>query len=190
MTPNKPYLIRAIFEWILENNCTPHILVATEFKHVIVPTQFIQGGKIVLNISPTAVAYLVIANDLLTFNARFGGVPMDIQVPIGAILAIYAMENGEGSGFELYETELLPSSKIDKISPISAAPIKSKFTVLDHLDTPIDDPTDLSQSPVEKPVTKRKKKPVQEQSSKTESIDATPPPKTTRKNKTTLKVIK
>lgn len=199
MTPNKPHIIRAIFEWILENDCTPYIVVAADFKHVIVPTQFIQDGKIVLNISPKAVAYLVITNDFLTFNARFGGIPMDIQIPIGAIISLYAMENGEGGGFELYETEQPISSNKDKISP-SAIAEKSKFTVLEN--SSIEDQTNLYPSAIKKKKTPPKKTLTEKKSIKTESQetefleaeskDGNPSAKTKKKNKTTptLKVIK
>ncbi|MEI5639732.1 MULTISPECIES: ClpXP protease specificity-enhancing factor [unclassified Pseudoalteromonas] len=99
MTSNRPYLLRAFYEWIVDNDCTPHLVVNADFPSVQVPTQFIQEGQIVLNISPSAVTNFSMDNQALSFNARFGGQPMQVYVPVGAILAIYARENGEGTVF-------------------------------------------------------------------------------------------
>ncbi|AUL74641.1 ClpXP protease specificity-enhancing factor [Pseudoalteromonas sp. 13-15] len=99
MTPNRPYLLRAFFDWIVDNECTPHIVVDASFANVQVPTQFVQDGQIVLNISPSAVTQFSLDLTQLSFNARFGGQPMQVYVPLGAVLAIYARENGEGTVF-------------------------------------------------------------------------------------------
>lgn len=99
MTPNRPYLLRAFFDWIVDNECTPHIVVDANFANVQVPTQFVQDGQIVLNISPSAVTQFSLDLTQLSFNARFGGQPMQVYVPLGAVLAIYARENGEGTVF-------------------------------------------------------------------------------------------
>ncbi|MCK8120271.1 ClpXP protease specificity-enhancing factor [Pseudoalteromonas sp. 2CM32C] len=99
MTPNRPYLLRAFFDWIVDNECTPHIVVDAGFANVQVPTQFVQDGQIVLNISPSAVTQFSLDLTQLSFNARFGGQPMQVYVPLGAVLAIYARENGEGTVF-------------------------------------------------------------------------------------------
>ncbi len=87
---------------------TPHLLVDAQAEQVVVPTQFVQDGRIVLNIGPTAVRGLHLANDLITFNARFAGTPMDVRVPIEAVLGIYARENGRGMLFPEEETEEPP----------------------------------------------------------------------------------
>ena len=92
MTPNRPYLIRALNEWILDNELTPHILVDADKDGVFVPEQFVEGGKIVLNISPIAVKSLQITNESITFSARFSGNSYNIFVPIYTILAIYSMD--------------------------------------------------------------------------------------------------
>jgi stringent starvation protein B len=97
MTSNRPYLLRAFFDWIVDNQCTPHLVVNADFPNVIVPMQFVQDGQIVLNINPTAVAQFHMDNHEVSFNARFGGQPMRVVVPVGAVLAIYARENGEGT---------------------------------------------------------------------------------------------
>ncbi|CCK74596.1 Stringent starvation protein B [Oleispira antarctica RB-8] len=99
MTPSRPYLMRALNEWILENDCTPYVLVDAGMPGVQVPEDYIDNGQIVLNISMSAVKSLLIDDDGLSFNARFGGVPIDLYVPMVAILAIYAKENGQGMVF-------------------------------------------------------------------------------------------
>jgi len=96
MTSSRPYLIRAIHDWIGDNDLTPYILVNAESPDAVLPLQFVENGKIVLNISATAISGLHIDNDWLLFSARFNGQAMDISIPITAILAIYAKENGQG----------------------------------------------------------------------------------------------
>jgi len=101
MTSHRPYLVRALYEWILDNNCTPYILVNAHESGVEVPQNFVKDGQIVLNISPVAVQGLLVANEGLEFHGRFGGIPMRVFVPIVAIMGIYAKENGQGMIFEL-----------------------------------------------------------------------------------------
>ena len=101
MTSHRPYLVRALNEWILENNCTPYILVNAFEAGVLVPQSFVKDGQIVLNISPVAVQGLIISNDGIEFNGRFGGIPTRVYVPTAAILGIYAKENGQGMIFEI-----------------------------------------------------------------------------------------
>lgn len=105
MTSSRPYLIRAIYEWILDNGCTPYIVVDAEAEGVSVPTQYIQDGKIILNIAPQAVKSLQLQNDWVMFSARFSGVLMEIAAPVGAVVAIYAKENGRGMVFGDEEQE-------------------------------------------------------------------------------------
>ena len=92
-------MIRAIYEWIVDNGYTPHLLVDAQSPEVIVPTQYIENGKIVLNVSPTAVHALELSNEVVRFSARFGGTPMNVVVPVHAVLAVYARENGKGMVF-------------------------------------------------------------------------------------------
>jgi stringent starvation protein B len=99
MNSSRPYLIRAIHEWILDNEMTPHLLVDMEGEGVDVPAQQGQNGKIVLNISPQAVEGLMLGNDAIGFRARFGGIATDVYVPVAAVLAVYAKENGRGMVF-------------------------------------------------------------------------------------------
>ncbi len=99
MTSSRPYLVRAFNDWILDNHCTPHIVVDASIQGVQVPSDHIANGQIVLNISPSAVKALIIGDSALEFSARFGGVPMQVYIPLQAVMAIYARENGEGMVF-------------------------------------------------------------------------------------------
>ncbi|KAA0873919.1 ClpXP protease specificity-enhancing factor [Nitrincola tapanii] len=99
MTPSRPYLLKALYEWISDNEWTPYIAVDTQVQGVMVPEQFVQDGQIVLNIAMSAVRDLFMDHTGVSFNARFGGVPMNVFVPTAAVLAIYARENGQGMGF-------------------------------------------------------------------------------------------
>ncbi|MGQ9374187.1 ClpXP protease specificity-enhancing factor [Acinetobacter tandoii] len=105
LSPTRPYLARAIYEWICDNNLTPYLLVDATQPNTMVPEQFIQDGQIVLNIVPHAVHQLHMSNDAITFSARFGGVSRDIYVPLYAVLGIYARENGQGLFFDPSEYE-------------------------------------------------------------------------------------
>jgi stringent starvation protein B len=92
----RPYLIRAIHEWACDNGHTPHLLVSADYPGVVVPRAHVQDGRITLNISPVAVQTLDLQSEPLWISARFGGRPFDVQVPSGAVLAVFARENGEG----------------------------------------------------------------------------------------------
>jgi stringent starvation protein B len=96
MTSNRPYLLRAVHEWICDNGLTPHIVVDAAKPGVQVPPQAVSEGRVVLNLAPRAVARLEIGNDAITFMARFGGVSQTVNVPVAAVQAIYARENGQG----------------------------------------------------------------------------------------------
>ena len=102
MTSNRPYLLRALHAWIVDNGMTPQILVEVSEAAdpaARLPVDYIKDGKLVLNISPRAVVELVIADDAVSFHARFNGRPFEVRVPIRAIRAIYARENGKGMVF-------------------------------------------------------------------------------------------
>jgi len=99
MTPNRPYLLRALFEWIGDNGMTPHILVDAGAPGVDVPEQAVQKGKVILNIDEAAVRELNLGNEWLTFSARFSGRSFNVSVPVDAVLAIYSKENGQGMMF-------------------------------------------------------------------------------------------
>lgn len=100
MNSSRPYLVRALYEWIVDNDCTPHILVNAEYRAVQVPKGFATDGQIVLNVSPNAVRHLHMDNEAVSFEGRFGGVAHTLYVPTGAILGIYARENGQGMVFD------------------------------------------------------------------------------------------
>jgi stringent starvation protein B len=99
MTPSRPYLIRAIYQWIADNGATPHLLVDASTNDVRVPREFVENNKIILNIGPMAVHGLTLGNELVEFSARFSGKSRKVSVPVQAVLAIYARENGEGMVF-------------------------------------------------------------------------------------------
>ena len=99
MTSSRPYLIRAIHEWILDNDLTPHIVVDADADDVRVPPEYVKDGQISLNISSAAVHGLSMDNDWIMFDARFGGKSFQVSVPTGAVLAIFAKENGAGMSF-------------------------------------------------------------------------------------------
>lgn len=99
MTSSRPYLVRAIYQWIVDNGLTPHLLVDASNDDVMVPTDYVEGGRIVMNIAPMAVQGLTLGNEEVTFSARFGGKPMSVQIPVQRVLAIYTRENGQGMMF-------------------------------------------------------------------------------------------
>lgn len=96
MTSHRPYLLRALYEWIADNGLTPHLLVDATRPGVQVPRHAVKDGRIVLNVAERAVAGLEMSNEQIRFSARFGGVSHGVVVPVGAVLAIYARENGQG----------------------------------------------------------------------------------------------
>jgi stringent starvation protein B len=100
MSSSKPYLIRALYDWIVDNELTPHLLVNAAMQGVKVPEEYVESGRIILNISPSAVQDLQLSNDWIHFDARFSSETSHILVPIGAVIAIYAHENGRGMVFD------------------------------------------------------------------------------------------
>jgi len=116
----KPYLIRAIFQWCTDQGLTPYIAVAVD-RHTMVPHQFVQDGQIVLNISPDATQSLAMGNELIAFQARFGGVAQNISVPIENVAAIYARENGHGMAFEVSEIPAVEQPGDDSESDSASA---------------------------------------------------------------------
>lgn len=137
LTPNRPYLARAIYEWIVDNNLVPHILVDATQKNVIVPREFVKNGQIVLNVAPYATHNFELGNDVISFSARFGGVSQDLYIPISALLGIYARENGVGLFFDPSEYDL-PSEENESVETTTPAtetedtsPKKSRFKLVD-----------------------------------------------------------
>lgn len=105
LSSRRPYLIRAMYDWIVDNGLSPYLLVAADAQGVDVPPGFDQEGKVTLNVSPQAVRGLTLGNDWVSFSARFGGRPTNVGFPPGAVLAVYARENGEGMLFGEVESE-------------------------------------------------------------------------------------
>jgi len=99
MTSNRPYLLRAIYDWITDNSLTPYVLVDASREGVRVPPQVIKNGQVVLNLAMRAVANLDLGNEWISFQARFSGVSQSILIPVQAVLALYAQENGQGMMF-------------------------------------------------------------------------------------------
>ena len=127
ITPTRPYLARAIYEWICDNQLTPYLLVDATQPHTDVPVQFVKDGQIVLNIVPHAVHKLNMSNDAVTFSARFGGVSRDIYVPFNAVLGLYAKENGQGLFFDPEEYSNAQSDE---------NPVESNHTETKQTETP------------------------------------------------------
>ena len=137
LTPSRPYLLRAFYDWLLDNELTPHLLVNAEVVHTTVPQQHVQDGQIVLNIAPQAVVGLHMDNDAISFSARFSGSPFQVYVPMAAVVSIQARENGAGTFFPpepAYEAWLAgseseeqgPTPKLDQDEPASPAPKKGR----------------------------------------------------------------
>lgn len=120
MKSSRPYLARALYEWLLDNELTPYIVVDAEYENVEVPRQFVQNGQIVLNLGPTAVRDLHMGNDVIRFSARFSGKSELLFVPLPALIALYARENGVGMVFG-HEPEL----PVEEASDVDAPALES-----------------------------------------------------------------
>jgi stringent starvation protein B len=120
MTPSRPYFVRAVYEWILDNSLTPYLLVNAGYPHAQVPQEYIKDGRIILNLAPSAIRNLHMGNEQVEFSARFGGQTRNLFVPIGSILAIYAKENGKGMFFD--ENEMPPPEPANPVGDESARP--------------------------------------------------------------------
>ena len=113
MSSSRSYLVKALYEWILDNNCTPHILVYADAEGVDVPRAHVQNGQIVLNVAPTAVVNLMMDHEAISFNARFSGRSTDIYVPMQAVMGIVTKENGQGMMFDFMEPPPPPKNSPD-----------------------------------------------------------------------------
>lgn len=147
ITPNRPYLLRAYYEWLMDNHLTPHVVVDAFVKGTLVPQQFVKDGQIVLNIAEGAVVGLHMTNEAIEFNARFGGVPQQVYLPMASLVAIYARENGAGTVFEMEDAYLIEDER-DELTSVPTS-IKS----VESTAKPEIDPTD---KPSSKDKTKRK----------------------------------
>ena len=150
MTSHRPYLLRALYEWIADNGMTPHLLVDATRPDVRVPVSAVKDGRIVLNIADRAVSRLDMNNELISFSARFGGVSQAVSVPVGAVLAIYARETGQGMALpdEIGGDEARDADSGENARPaLSAVPSESDDTQQTRDDNGDDDPGDGPDSP-------------------------------------------
>jgi stringent starvation protein B len=131
MTPSRPYLLRAFYEWLVDNNLTPHIVVDALVDGVEVPQQFVKNGQIVLNLAPHAVGNLLMANDAVSFNARFGGTPMSVYIPIAAVMGIYARENGAGT---VFADDIAPEAALSERDEPSGSTVASVDSAVESAD--------------------------------------------------------
>lgn len=127
LSPVRPYLLRGFYEWVLDNHCTPYIVVSPDDERAQIPPEAVIDGQVVLNIGPTATQGLEIGNEFVSFGARFSGAHRDIQVPVAAILAIYAKENGRGIAFSEEEEVVMPPPSQDS----SADAKRPKLTLVE-----------------------------------------------------------
>ncbi|NTS75914.1 ClpXP protease specificity-enhancing factor [Catenovulum sp. SM1970] len=152
MTSCKPYLVRALYDWILDNQCTPYILVDAEYPMVQVPREYVKQGQIVLNVAPQSTGNFVIGDDEIEFNARFGGQARHLIIPIEAVLFIYSKETGEGMPFppeqhpEVTEepldseelVDLEPTTTVSEAKKPSLSPVEASETAKPSSDKPKD----------------------------------------------------
>lgn len=126
MTSNRPYLIRALYEWLVDNGKTPYLMVNAEYQGAVVPMQFVENGRIILNVDPSAVSGLELGNDWISFSARFRGTEEEILIPPGAVMGIYAKENGQGMLFpeEEVDSDSEPEDDPDPKPPSSRPALK------------------------------------------------------------------
>lgn len=146
MNSSRPYILRALHQWIVDNECTPHILVDANYPQVKVPPGYAADGQIVLNTAPAAVRYFEIDNQAVSFEALFSGAPFSLYVPIEAVLAIYARENGQGMFFDAHsdvladdDEELFDESASDTDEPPTMLHAVDSETPTDPID-PDDEP--------------------------------------------------
>ena len=178
MIPKRPYLLRAFYEWIVENNMTPHILVDARSSQVSVPRQFVKDGTIVLNVSPSAVQHLMMRNEDVTFNARFSGRAFSIYLPMWSVMAIYSRETQDGISFPADEYA-------EAIEVVSAEPVKTTptLTAVSSGATEHEDATDVATEGI------LELDPVADDTNGNEQPDPPEPPKPPR-TRPALRVVK
>ena len=143
MTSNKPYIVRAFYDWISDNQLTPYIVVDVTVFGVMVPMAFVNDNQIVLNVAAGAVGSISLGTDEIVFTARFGGKLEHITVPYGAIAAIYAKENGAGTAFEIEHVE--EPEEANTLASVDDKNVEKVATVSDKVKSAEDD------APPEKP---------------------------------------
>ena len=123
ITPTRPYMVRALYQWIEDNALTPYLMVDATADNVQVPKEHVQDGRIVLNIASRATGNMSMENDYIHFSARFGGVSQEIWVPLTAVMGIYAKENSQGMFFD-------PNEYDDYVPEEDAATTSKKSTAV------------------------------------------------------------
>ena len=124
---NRPYFVRAIYDWLTDNAQTPYLVVDAEYEDVYIPQYLVENGKIVLNISMSAVRELELGNEAVTFSARFNGRAMDIYIPIDAVLGLVSREHGDGMFFRAKEAETTEEDAPEDPPPATLAPEPNKL---------------------------------------------------------------
>jgi stringent starvation protein B len=140
-TATRPYLLRALHEWCTDNGYTPYVVVVVD-ETVQVPMEFVKNGEIVLNVSYDATAGMTLGNDYIEFKARFGGVPREIIVPVGRVMAIYARENGQGMSFPMAQTTTTQTStalQLNEVRPALSA-VETSAVIKNSDDEPPTEP--------------------------------------------------
>lgn len=145
MTSHRPYLMRALYEWVVDNGMTPHVLVDAQMPGVKVPRHAVKDGRIVLNIAERAVSRLDMGNDALRFTARFGGVSQNVNVPLYAVIALYARETGHGMALPPDPGGGEPATAADDEMTLSA--VSTDPDTQDSLTPPEDDGPDSPAGP-------------------------------------------
>lgn len=130
MKPLRPYLYNAYYNWIIDNDNTPYLLVNTEYPDVDVPSEFVKDGKIILNISPRSIGQYIVAEEYISFGARFQGMLRDIYIPFGAMEAIYAQETGDGVMFQEEPYYQVDAYQARNQKEIKAKPKKSTLKLV------------------------------------------------------------
>ncbi len=131
LSSKRPYLLRAMHEWMTANDQTPHVVIDAKCPKVVVPNQHVQRGKIILNIGYSATKNLELGDEVISFGARFGGTPFVVTVPVEAVLGIYAKESGQGMIFSDNDSEDKPAAAVhDAEVPISISPGKPDLRVI------------------------------------------------------------
>ncbi|HBO37850.1 MAG TPA: ClpXP protease specificity-enhancing factor [Pasteurellaceae bacterium] len=125
-SPKRPYILRAYFDWLVDNAFTPYLVVDATYQGAKVPLEYVKDGQIVLNLSASAVGNLTISNESIQFSARFRGIPQEIYIPMGAALAIYARENGDGVLFDPEKIYDQPEQLPDRDQPRDASQATDK----------------------------------------------------------------
>jgi stringent starvation protein B len=147
----KPYLLRALYEWCVDNGYTPHLAVRVDSRSQV-PSEYVRNGEITLNVSPSAVHKLQMGNELIEFSARFAGVARQISVPVTGVYALYARETGHGMTFEVDAAKPAIQSEADK-EPMSAGPSNESGPAA--LPVPVTAPTEPTKPTGGKPQLRR-----------------------------------